>query len=660
LDAISTDIEQPDARLKYPFIFSPLRIGSLTIKNRIALAPMASHLANHEGKATDALIAWYVRRAQGGVGLIISESNYVREDGRGGVDRMGLQDDDRIPGLRQLVMAVHDCGVPIMAQLHHAGHQAPPKAIGQYPIAPSTISLFVRGEIPWVGSISRQLATSEVKELVIAFGNAAWRAKEAGFDGVQIHGAHGYLIHEFLSPLNNRRTDMYGGSPENRARFLLEIIEEVRRRTGSSYPIVVRISGDEYSPAGYTSEDMLSLVPSFEAAGADMIDVSAGRFESYEWVIQPQTAPEGALVDVAGAFKQISKVPVGVAGRLKTPSYVEDVLASGKADLINIGRQLIADPDWVNKVAAGQEDDITPCIACNRCIDEIALDRPIICAVNPLAGRETIVRVEPAAIPRRVMVIGGGVAGMQAALTAAERGHHVSLYERTETLGGQALLAGQVPHYYEIHKIPLYLASKVFDADIELHTGVSVDADLVKRQRPDAVVLAAGAVSEIPHKLPGADLPHVVEVLEVLAGKTDIGPRVVVLGGGINGACAAEYLYDRGHSVTMIKSSVPISAKAGILVRKEHTLSLNELGVKILTGAKVMRILPKEVVISQFGAERSIPADAVILAVGMQPVNELKVSLEALGIPVFIVGDANDPREVLEAIHEGFQAAMQI
>ena len=286
LDAAMTDIERPRAGLKYPGIFSPLRIGSLTIKNRIALAPMASHLANHEGKATDALIAWYVRRAQGGVGLIISESNYVREDGRGGVDRMGLQDDDRLPGLRRLVAAVHDCGVPIMAQLHHAGHQAPPKAIGQYPVSPSTISLFVRGEIPWVGSISRQLTEPEVKELVVAFGNAAWRAKEAGFDGVQIHGAHGYLIHEFLSPLNNRRTDMYGGSLDNRARFLVEIIEEVRRRTGPTYPIAICISGDEFTPAGYTSEDMLGLVPAFEVAGADMIDISAGRFESYEWVIQ--------------------------------------------------------------------------------------------------------------------------------------------------------------------------------------------------------------------------------------------------------------------------------------------------------------------------------------------------------------------------------------
>ena len=252
------------------------------------------------------------------------------------------------------------------------------------------------------------------------------------------------------------------------------------------------------------------------------------------------------------------------------------------------------------------------------------------------------------------------LAGLQAALTATERGHHVTLYERTQTLGGQALLAGQVPRYYEIHKISLYLAKKVHDAGIDVHMGVNVDADLVKQERPEAVVLAAGAVSEIPEKLAGADLPHVVEVLKVLDGKANVGPRVVVLGGGINGACVAEYLCDRGHNVTMIKSSVPISAKAGILVRKGHTLSLNELGIRILTGATVMRILPGEVVISQFGAERSVPADSVILAIGMRPVDELKVPLETLGIPVFTVGDANDPREVLEAIHEGFEAAIQI
>ena len=336
------------------------------------------------------------------------------------------------------------------------------------------------------------------------------------------------------------------------------------------------------------------------------------------------------------------------------------MLASGKADLINIGRQLIADPDWVNKVAAAQEDDVIPCIACNRCIDEISLDRPIICSVNPLAGRETTIRVEPSATPRRVMVIGGGVAGLQAALTATECGHRVSLYERTQTLGGQALLAGQVPRYYEIHKISHYLAKKVHDAGIEVHMGIRVDADLVKRERPDAVVLAAGAVSEIPGKLSGVNLPHVADVFKVLSGTVDAGRRVAVIGGGINGACVAEYLSVRGHTVTMIKSSVPISAKAGILVRKEHTLSLNELGVRILTGATVKRILPGEVVISQFGDERLVPADTVVLAMGMLPVNELKEPLETLGIPVFTVGDANDPREVLEAIHEGFKAAMQI
>lgn len=648
-------------RARYPLLFSPLRIGTLTIPNRIALAPMASHMADHVGTATDASIAWYVARARGGAGLIISESNYVRIDGRGGVDRMGLHVDERIAGHRRLVKGVHDAGVPIIAQLHHAGLMAPARAIGQYPVSASTTSSFVRGDIPWVGWMSRKLATHEVKELVVEFGNAACRAVEAGFDGIQVHGAHGYLIQQFLSPLTNQRDDQYGGSPENRARFLVEIVREVRRRIPPGYPLMVRISGSECSPGGYEADAMAAIVPWLEAEGTDMIDISAGRFESYEWVIQPQTTPEGALLPFAEVVKRVSKVPVGIAGRLKTPEYIEQLLREGKADLINIGRQLIADADWARKVLSGEEERIVPCIACNRCIDEIALDRPIICAVNPRAGRETTPLPPPPKASRRVMVIGGGVAGLQAAVSAAGRGHKVTLHEATQVLGGQALLAGlKVPHYYEIHKMALHLAAEAKRLGVDIRMGSRADAATVEREKPDALIVATGAVAERPASLPGAELPNVVEVLGVLAGSVPVGKRVVVVGGGLNGACVGEALAVAGHEVTMVKESVPISAKAGILVRKEHTFALNESGVRILAKTKVLRIVPEGVMVEQFGEERLLPADTVVLARGMEPVPGPVAAAENLGIQVFTVGDAVEPREVLEAVHEGYRAGSQV
>lgn len=643
----------------YSHLFSPLRIGPVTLQNRIIMAPMASHLANHQGMVTDPMIRWYVERARGGAGMIITESNYISLEGRGGVDRSGIHADDRVPGHTRMAEAVHAEGVPILAQLHHAGRQAPPAAIGQYPIGPSTTHLFVRGEDPWVGMPCRALAPQEVEQLVRQFGDAAVRAQAAGYDGVHLHGAHGYLINQFLSPRTNLRTDRYGGSPENRARFLLDIVDEVRRRTGPDFALVVRLTGDEKVPEGYRIDYICQVARWLEDSGVDAVDVSAGNFEAYEWMLQPQTIPEGCLVPLAAAVKQAVNIPVGVVGRIITPELVEQIVADGSADYVLMGRALIADPELPRKAREGRRLELNECVGCNRCVDAMTRNDRIICAVNPLAARETEYTVLPAEAPRRVLVVGGGVAGMEAALVASQRGHQVELYEQSDHLGGQAYLAGLIPTYYSLSRVVHSLSRQLQQQGVPIHLNTRVTKETVAARRPDVLILATGSTPE-PAGIPGGGLPHVMQAIDVLAGNACPTGAVAILGGGLIGSCVAEYLAHHGYQVTVVKRSLLISPSAGITMRKTHAGQLSAAGVQILTGAEALAIRPDGVLIRQFDAERVLPADSVVVARGMRPLLDGWDLPELSGMEVHTAGDCIKPREILEAIHEAFHVARQI
>lgn len=643
----------------FPNLFSPARIGRLEVKNRIAFAPMATHLADSRGMVTDKLIAWYLERARNNVGLIITESNYVSLEGRGGVDRFGLHEDSRLGDHRRLVDAVHKCGVPIVAQLHHGGRQVSPSAIGGYPVGPSSTSLFVGGQIPWVGIFCRELTADQIRDLVGKFGDAAKRAKSAGFDGVQVHAAHGYLIHSFLSPLTNLRTDHYGSDIRGRCRFLLEIIEDIRIKTGLDYPLLVRISGFDGVPGGIDLNHAREVAKLVERAGADLVDISAGTYDSLEWTIQPHHFPEGCLVHFAEGVKKAVKIPVGVAGRIRSPFMAEEILSGGKADIVNIGRSLIADPQWAVKAMEGRTEEIRRCIACNRCIDSIFLNKSIVCTVNPMAGNEAQFEFKKASRAKRVIIAGGGVGGMSAARAAAQKGHQIWLYEKGSRLGGQVPLAAEVPGCADLRDASGYLEQELDRLGVQVFLNSEVTPSLIYQLSPDALVIATGA-APAGLDIPGAELPNVTDIFSLLSGRTEPGQVVAVLGGGLNGACAAEYLAHKGRQVVMIKRSVAISGKGGFISRKIHARSLCSLGVEIITGCEVLRIVPEGVVIRQFGEIRTVKADTVVNARGMRPATDLLKQAHFKGMEIYQVGDCNEPREIFEAIHEGFAAGMQI
>lgn len=645
--------------IKYHNLFSPLKIGSLEIKNRIVFAPMATHLADSQGMVTEKLIAWYRERAKSGVGLIVTESNYISLEGRGGVDRLGLHDDSRVVNHRRLVDAVHAVGVPICAQLHHGGRQVSPLAIGRYPVGPSSTHLYVGGQVPWVGVVCQELTINQIRELVGKFGDAAKRAKLAGYDAVQIHAAHGYLIHNFLSPLTNLRKDEYGGSVEGRARFLIDIIKDVREKTDPDFPILVRLSGTEGIPGGYDLQYIQEVAKLVEKAGADLIDVSAGTYDALEWTIQPHQFPEGCLVQFAEGLKAVVKIPVGVAGRIRSPFIAEEILSNKKADIITIGRALVADPEWVIKVRENRTDEIRHCIACNRCIESIFSNKSIVCTVNPIAGREIEIELKKAERVKNVMVVGGGVGGMSAARIAALRGHKVTLYEKAPRLGGQVLLAAAVPGCAVLQDAVTYLKKELERLGVQVYLNTEVNPSTVKEVNPDVLILATGALPIVP-EIPGSCLPNVTDVFAVLSGQKVTGRVVAILGGGLNGACVAEFLAHRGHQVIMIKRSMPIASRGGLISRKMHTKALCQLGVEILIGCEVDRIVPEGLIISQFGEKRLVKVDTVVLARGMRPEVELLKAINTGNMEIYLVGDCKEPREIFEAIHEGFEIGKKI
>ena len=636
-------------------LFQPIRIGSLEVKNRLAMAPMATHYADETGAVTQRLKNYYAARARGGVGLIMIESGYIHPSGRGGLKRLGLHEDRLIPGLKGLVEAVHNEGAKISSQIHHGGRQVNLLATrGVYPVSASSVPAAMEGLVP------RTLNIGEIEELIEAFGRAAARSLAAGFDAILIHGAHGYLIHQFLSPLSNYRNDRYGGSFSRRLRFLKEVVHRCREAVGKEFPLMVRISASEFLPGGITLKDGQRIARHLEDWGVDAIHVSGGTHESVEMELPPMAIPRGCLVHLAEGIKKVVQVPVATVGRIVDPQMAEEILQGGKADLITLGRALLADPEFSKKTQEGRTEDIRPCIGCLQgCRDRLYQGQSITCLVNAQAGMEKEWRIQPAEKRKRVFIIGGGPGGMEAARVAALRGHEVTLAERNDYLGGQFHLASLPPGKEEIKFFLEYLIRQLKKLGVKVELNREINPNDLPSNGADVIILASGG-SPLEPAIPGVNRANVSTAWQALLNPDKMGKRVLVVGAGAVGAETAEFLADRGREVTLVEMVKEIALDVERVNRKVLLRRLGEKGVKVRVMTKATAIVPEGVEVEFNGRKEILPADTVVLAAGIKENRELEEALTKLPAKLYRIGDCVSPRKAIDAIHEGFKAALEI
>lgn len=632
-------------------------IKTMELPNRAVMPPMGTNLGNADGTVSEANLAYLKRRAKGGPGLIITEISAVHPSGVAINSELGAYDDRFIPGLKKLADVAHAAGCKVALQLHHAGRESLYLLKEGKAIAPSPIRSLVFGLTP------REITRDEIQEIIAAFGAAAFRARQAGFDAVEVHGAHGYLLTQFLSSLCNQREDEYGGNRSNRSRFMVEVLQEVRRRVGIDFPISLRISTEECIKGGYSVEDMQSILPNLVRAGADLIHASLGTHGSPGGITSaPAEYEPGFNVWRAKKVKEIVDVPVIAVGRFSDPALADEVIGRGEADLVAFGRQFLADPDFLVKTREGRPQEIRKCIACNQgCIERLILgEGKIRCAINPETGQETIYPQGPAAVPRKVWVVGAGPAGLTAAYEAARLGHQVTLFEKEKNLGGQLLFAC-VPPFKSIYgEWIFWLASQVKKIGATILTETQVTDRMIEEGNPDVVILAMGGEKIIP-AIEGIDLLLVGDAWQILSGEVAPKSHAVVVGGGLIGMETADFLSQKGTQVTLVealkRSPVLKITSHGYML---HT-RLRDKNCKLLFNTVVKRIAEGSVTILSGGEEQTLsPVDQVIIAVGLKPRDDWQQILPARGIRHWVIGDACQPRRIIEATEEGAKAAWSL
>ena len=638
-------------------LFQPLKIKKMVLKNRLVMAPMVTNFATPEGEVTDRLIHYYKERARGGVGLIILEASCVTPNGKSGPHKLGIYDDIFISGLEELVNVIHESGSKIAAQLHHGGNIVSPFTSGEYPVSASTIPC------ERIGAIPRSLTEKEIKELVKAFGIAAERAKRTGFDTVQIHAGHGYLINQFLSKRTNKRSDEYGGSLRNRMRFLLEILESIRERVGSDYPIMARINGKDFLEGGFGIEDSKLVAQELENASLDVLHVSGGTWDSLEKMLPPMYGPKGLLVNLAEQIKKNINIPVACVGRITDPIMAEEILEEGKADLITLGRALIADPEFPQKTLEGRLKDIRYCIGCNNCVDRLFSKLDINCSINPSMGFEGQFNISQAFNPKKVLIIGGGPAGLEAARTAALRKHEVFLYEKNSSLGGQLNLASIPAGAADIKRLIEYLVYQCEKEGVTIKLGVNNSEKAIDELKPDIVIFAVGASPKTP-EIPGSKMSHVHTAHDVLAGKVTVNGKVIIIGGGLVGMETADFLANQGKDVAIIEMLEDVGLDAGFLLKKLLLERLNSRGVKIFVNTRAEAITSSGVVGSRslgcHPGSRNFAADIIVLATGSKSNKDFLQETDLNNLSYFVIGDCLEPRKIINAIHEGSRTGREV
>ena len=647
---------------KFDHLFQPLEIKSLRVENRTVMPAMATNYASPQGHVTDRLKAYYLERVRGGVGYVTIEHAAVSQNGKLTPSQALISSDDHIPGYRSLVDAIHREQGKVVIQIDHCGRTGTRAVTGIPIVSPSPLPCVVRGEMP------HELSGEEIRQMVVAYGEAAGRVKKAGADGVEIHMAHGYLINQFLTPLINKRQDEYGGTPEKRLRMALEVLQAVRRAVGPDYPVICRISADEYAEGGLRIGDTGKIALALEAHGADALHVTAtwacsgwGYWSNPPY--PPHFEPEGAYAHLARAIRQQVKVPVLAVGRIRTPTLAERLVSEGAADLICLGRALIADPWFPRKAREGREDEIIPCISCNRCLQSL-VKSSVQCAVNPRTGRELELELVPAPAPspKKVWVIGGGPAGMKAAEVAAARGHEVVLFERSRNLGGQLLLAAAPPCKEVLLDLVGYLKGQMQRLGVEVRLGQAMDSALLEGGKPDVAVVATGAIPSLP-PIEGLEQAGALSYQQVLSGEVRTGERVLVLGGGSVGAEVADYLSEQGRRVVIVEMLEHIVSDLLPHMRLFFERRLRPREVEIHTSTRVKRFGSRGVLVEDRQGERWLGGfDSLVVCLGAKarPLGKWVRDLEEGGVKVMVIGDAVEPRDIMAASLEGYRAALDL
>ena len=645
----------------YTHLFEPIKIGKTTVKNRIFMPPISTNLADH-GYVTEELIQHYAARAKGGVGLIVSEvvtvePTYVYLPGD-----MSIYDDTFIEGWKKLFDEVHKYGTKLLPQLFHPAYMAFPIPGTPQLIAPSNVGPYYAKSAP------RAVTKEELKIIIRQFGEAAYRVKQAGGDGVEIHAAHAHgLLGGFLTPLYNKRCDEYGGDINGRLRLTLEVIAEVRRMCGEDFIIDVRISGDEYSDGGLNINDATYVAKQLEKAGVDMLHVSGGTTIKRGSSIPAPGTKQGSHAELARHIKQRVSIPVATVGRITEAWIADEMIANGMADACMMGRANLCEPEFANKAFEGREDEIRPCIGCLRCLNGIMFGKRVACTINPSFELENEDTLTPAEEKKNVLVIGGGVAGMEAAFVAAKRGHHVVLCEAQDELGGLVHVAAVPIGKQDLTKVVQYMARRLEKAGVEVRLNTAVTKEMLEQEFKGYEVLAAtGAKPNVIQ--PFTSFKQWMTADDVLAGKQFPGRKIVIIGGGSVGCELADYLapllndrFIRNRDITILEMAKEIMITESGAGRSLLAQRIVEKGIKIACDAKVTAVTEDTIIYEQDGAEHKITdADTLVFATGYHIESTTEDMLKEAGASYQLLGDGHKVGNIKDAITEAYQAAKNL